>query len=256
MRCSRTLKSTILFVGGSTARRTYATFYAILNATDEPDDITIQSLSAMKVIDVNKRNITEECHKEGYLLCRTTPRAFDYMIASCLVELMNMTENHNSQFWRDLANYSLVVVIIGPWEMVARCQLYAPVEGWEMRFRRFLEPLYNDNGKAATANTTIIWRTWGSMGRVNDSTALGSWEKALQYNEYFKEEIDARNQASRSSAVSYIDWAHAMKPGLFPYSKRIKGDIAEHNGLEARLTFIQMLTNHFVERDRQEGFAQ
>ena len=38
-----------------------------------------------------------------------------------------------------------------------------------------------------------------------------------------------------------------------PESIRIKGDLDPHYGLEARMTFIQMLVNHMKEQDRLEG---
>lgn len=260
----------VLWVGDSTARRAYGTMYGILNATQDPDDVEIHDLDHPQVLDMNKMSLEmtvpypESCHKSGYNLCRLIPtltdgdggdmlHSFDQVDATCLGSLVNMTENGSSQFWRDVSSYSLVIFSIGPWELRDRC---GPDKGWQMRVEQFLNSLYR---YAEDSNTTFIWRTWGSIDFDVERKAKMSWKKAYKYNEYFKQKITEHDEERRSqnkslSAVTYIDWGQAMFPRSFPRSKRIRGDMQAHFGLEARLTFLQMLVNHMMERERQKRF--
>ena len=256
----------ILWIGDSTARRTYGTMYGILNATRDPDDIESHHLDHPSVIDMNKMSVEltvpfpEICNKSGYSLCRRIPaygaddrdRLYDLSDATCLASLVNMTANQTSQLWKDISNYTLIIFIIGPWELRDRC---GPEKGWQKRVQSFLDSLYQHT---EDSNTVFLWRTWGSIDFDIERKAKISWKRAFMYNEYFKELMNEHDEERKSqnkslSAVSYIDWGQAMFPRSFPRSKRIRGDMQAHYGLEARLTFVQMLMNHLVERDRQQS---
>lgn len=260
-------QQSILWVGDSTARRNYGTMFGILNATDNPNDVAIHDLDHESVLDMNKMSVDlkvpypEPCNKSGYNLCRRIPtssnddsKLYDQMDAICIASLVNMTVNRQSQFWKGISNYSLVIFSIGPWELRDRC---GPDEQkWQTRVDQFLHALHDRvDEDTSTANITFVWRTWGSIDYDIERKAKLSWKKAYMYNEYFKLKIDQHNERSQSkslSAVSYIDWGQVMFPRSFPRSKRIRGDMQAHFGLEARLTFVQMLMNHLVERDRQK----
>jgi len=61
-----------------------------------------------------------------------------------------------------------------------------------------------------------------------------------------KEDEDAtRIHRNSSNQVQYIHWGGAVEPRSFG-SARIRGDTVAHYGLEARLVFLQMLTNVLV----------
>jgi hypothetical protein len=157
-----------------------------------------------------------------------------------------------------MLSYSLVIFVMGPYEVLNRCKS-SPNE-WPAQAKTFLEALYQQE---EVGNTTFVWRTWGYQDPGNNETAMKIVSnRAATYNNFFKAEIDKHSQERESltnkslSSVSYIDWAHVMSPRMFPSSKRIRGDMGPHYGLEARLTFLQMLMNHLVERDRQRELMQ
>ena len=68
----------IIFIGDSTARRQYATFFATV-AAPKISDITLAQLDAASVIDVNKGTITENSTREGYNII---------FFVSCLLVIM------------------------------------------------------------------------------------------------------------------------------------------------------------------------
>lgn len=250
----------VLIVGDSTARRTYGTFYGILNATTHPDDVSIQELNDPNVIDVNKRRIQETCDKEGFLLCRNMPhdatRQFDLLDDGvCLENLVESARDPNSVLMRNAKLYSLVIFILGPWEVTNRVECGAGKRGRTNQTDDFFSALFTTTAN----NTNFVWRTWGSPGTTNSDPRNGirGWNKARAHNDYVKGLVNA-NEATRKrtgqsmSTVSYIDWGQAMLPRLLPQEQRIAGDIDPHYGLEARLAFVQMLMNHLVERERQK----
>jgi len=266
----------ILIVGDSTARRMYGTLYGILNATTDTDNVQEQQINGDNVIDVNKNNETEPCKKEGFALCREMPsyqdddnddggnntkknnlftkHNYDQIRQVCLSDLVNMTEDANSLFRRSLQNYSLVVFIMGPWEVgdMSECGsgLYGRKNQTDDIFRALFDASSNDQTRS---RTEFVWRTWGSTASLVD------WNKAKSHNDYTKLLIDNREMERHHRGlpmgnVSYIDWGQAMRPRLFPEEQRISGDMLVHYGLEARLAFVQMLLNHLKERRRQRQF--
>jgi len=255
----------ILFVGDSTARRAYGTLYSILNTRNNPDDVSVHSIDDANIIDLNRKGQkTESCHKKGYDLCRQMPgnssNQYDMHHATCLVDLANMAKDRSSPLWSEwIKNYSLVIFVLGPHEMMDRC---ADRHGRKNQTDILFNEIFQIDDILET-NTTFLWRTWGIQGTTQErfSKFRGQeenlWSMARAHNKYVETLVDD-NEKSRKEAgtgmgtVSYLDWAQAMVPRLWPTNIRIGGDIDAHYGLDARMSFVQMLLNHLLERDRQK----
>jgi len=246
----------ILFIGDSTARRQYATMYAIL--TGNADNLLVEELDSSKVLDVNKKNKGEEvCSKEGIDLCRNyfLKKLFDLKSEACLDGILK-EEIQNPDFWSVSANYSLIIFVLGPWEIDNKVECGAGRLGRKTQTKQIFQSLF-DSTSIGTIKTEFIWRTWGSPGRRDGRDHENLWNLAVSHNNYVKylvdiNEMEQKNRNQSMSMVSYVDWGQAMLPRLFPPT-RIVGDIPPHYGLEARLMFVQMLTNHLVERERQKN---
>lgn len=243
-------------MGDSTARRSYASLYSILNKTNDPDNVSVLDVNSEHIIDVNKGKKTEFCDKEGYALCRQMPqntsRAYDLIGRVCLGDAISTSM---LKTWID--QYTLVIFVMGPWEVMERTECGAGMHGRKNQTDDMFQILFEaTNG---IKQTRFIWRTWGSPGTTNTSPRNDKklWNKARAHNNYVKRLID-KNDMSRTNegkalgAVSYVDWGQAMLPRLYPAEQRIRGDIDAHYGWPARITFVQMLMNHLVEMDRQK----
>lgn len=255
----------ILFVGDSTARRTYATMYGILSAAEQHP--TVYDLDDRSVIDAGKGKGSEKeyCPKKGLFLCRKMPlqvlNQYDLLDGPCLVNLVDIVKTDSFRLWKEWINtYSLVIFVIGPWEVGGNdyrncgAERHGRKNQTDIFFRTFFE-----SDELNDSNTTFVWRTWGSPGTTHKNQGNDEilWKKARTHNAYVKalvdsNEISRKKAGKKMGAVSYIDWGQAMLPRLYPTKNRISGDIDPHYGLEARLAFVQMLINHLVERDRQK----
>lgn len=283
----------ILFVGDSTARRQYATFYALLSqGINGTTDLTIPSLDGSHVIDINKSGrITEKSAREGYDLYRpvpvpdlngganfttertssnvTTTKFIGLRNEACLPDLVDMLRS--AWFREELPSLSLVVFVIGPWEYDGRCfQNYPRSNITRQIFQIVQDEILNNS--TLNENIRFVWRTWGGKetGKsTGPSARQPEWMKAQTHNvlvknlihnfqwEQWRKKHDNikcldNKKCATWNALTYVDWGMAMGPRLFPSDKRIHGDISNHFGLEARMAFIQQLTNHLVELDRQE----
>jgi hypothetical protein len=251
-------KHSVLFVGDSTARRTFATWYALMNATTD-HDVTINELDSVKVIDVNKKVKSEPCHKDdAYYLCRQMPGTVNkthqcnLSQQACLSGLVDLLEP-SSYFMRDLSQYSMVVFIIGPWEYGRLCKVTGI--GRQKNTEDFIQGLIHLTD--THPNTKFIWRTWAGSGHDHNNIAPDSFLNSQAHNNLVNTLVqDYQREQSKNgkswTQLSYIDWGQVMGPRLFPGSRRIKGDMHHHFGLEARITFVQMWMNHLVEQERQD----
>lgn len=257
----------VLIVGDSTARRTFGTWFALMNSTNN-HDITVEELDSPNVIDVNKGKKKEFCPKENITLCRTIPGkkseklSFDLVTSLCLKTLRDLFSN-SSDFVEGLSRYSMVIFIMGPWEWDNMWQCIDE----ENSRKQNTELLFKNIFYLSEINPKVrfIWRTWAGPGsdksnpKKIDKTALKSFKNSLAHNQLVKNivhDFQTKQYKIHKSwtKISYIDWGQVMGPRLFPQSKRIKGDINNHFGLEARITFLQMLINHLVENERQEKY--
>eukprot|EP00928_Gymnodinium_smaydae_P039346 TRINITY_DN26898_c0_g1_i1.p1 TRINITY_DN26898_c0_g1~~TRINITY_DN26898_c0_g1_i1.p1 ORF type:complete len:505 (+),score=18.87 TRINITY_DN26898_c0_g1_i1:45-1517(+) len=251
----------VLVLGDSTARRFFGTWYALMNATNARD-ITVADLNAPRVVDVNKKKRTETCEKEGYELCRPMPGATsdqrcDLHKVGCLSHVARLLTNSSSILRREMFRYDLVLFVLGPWE-VSENRLCLDDESRRSRTESIFSTMMQLSSSVEYRHTSFVWRTWGSHGSTFQSakTSLTQWAHAQSHNHLVKSLVHKYQKAQFEqhlpwSQVSYIDWGQVMSPRLFPVERRIAGDIDAHVGLEARVAFIQMLTNHLVEQERQ-----
>jgi len=262
-------RHSVLFVGDSTARQSYATLFGILNNTEHPKDVPTNDINHPAIININKGIVTETpCSKEGVSLCRKMPlnasNQFDYADKlDCLIELVNYAKDESSPLWSNWVNeYTLIIFVLGPHEVMhtkqcqtKRARKYGRKNQTDILFQNLFQA--DDNLKGGSKNTTFLWRTWGSPGTKSPKDDAQMWNRARAHNNYVKmlvekQDISRKNAGKEMGRVSYIDWGQAMLPRLYPLNVRIRGDIYPHYGLEARLAFVQMLMNHVVERDRQK----
>ena len=177
-------------------------------------------------------------------------------------------DDHNNPYY-----YDLVLFVLGPWEVMERVECGAGHLGRKNQTQAILQTLFEreqQQQQQQQQHQQIVWRTWGSAGSTQrlPRGPVQDWKKARAHNRFLKQLIDQHDRAiyhagtpeahlhhqakSHLSSVSYIDWGQVMLPRLYPEAERISGDIDPHYGLEARLTYIQMLMNHLTERNRQE----
>ena len=101
----------ILFVGDSTARRTYATMYGILSAAEQHP--TVHDLDDRSVIDAGKGKGSEKRKMPLQVL-----NQYDLLDGACLVNLADIVKTDSFCLWKEWINtYSLVIFVIGPWEV-------------------------------------------------------------------------------------------------------------------------------------------
>jgi hypothetical protein len=239
----------VLVVGDSTARRQFATWYAIMNATSL-DDVTLKEMDHASVIDVNKK-IKTEPSTGGYDLSRQLPitnKSWYYYRDNCFESLVQNTLEPSFFISKNLGQFSLVVFILGPWEYgeLFPCSFISNTRGniTEAFMERLTEMV------DAHPNTKFVWRTWASKNAQ-------TWKYAQAHNHFIKtliQQFQIQRYQSNSPTwahISYVDWGQIMGPRSFPKEKRIQGDIDHHFGFEARSTFIQMMINHLQELEKE-----
>ena len=144
-------KYNTLFIGDSTLRRSYCTLYALMNATTNAYDISVEELDHTNVIDVNKYKTTEYCTKPNYFdpqtargklwtnttfFCRgvgigasnhndnndnqdnnnTIIGRFDFASAACYKDLYNFVDVDLMLGQSTSKDYTLIVIGMGIWE--------------------------------------------------------------------------------------------------------------------------------------------
>lgn len=254
--------ATVLWIGDSTARRSFTTLYAILNETDP----LVSSLNSPRVIDVNKRANTENCSlSTAFRLCRPFPGissnptptgefSFLFKADSCLGGLGAFLEQEISGESNLTANTDVIVISLGIWEAIraSDCQrerkrLNQTASATESQ-RRVIDLLTTllatkRRQQQQQRPPVIIWRTSGFHG-------IGAGTNIVKnLNNDAMKQIEATSHTSRSGqgqpVLTYVDWGGAMWARSFG-KQRIDGDIAAHYGLEARHTLIQMINNELV----------
>jgi hypothetical protein len=274
----RASSSRMLFLGDSSARRVYATFFAILNATTSTTtnntnlcNLETWDLDASHVIDVNKNVRTEVCTTKNVTICRRISRrrrisdhhhrnlgpaaanhnavhhhSFDYLQASCPEAILKM------DLPRLLPEYDVIVIHLGAWHLMLKCRSKR-MDDFRELFGT-LSSLTQQQFHQPSSLAKIVWVTMGSVGHErNDINGKRSWKRAHDINSKIRQLVqeaqhdDAPPQPQlRYPSLTILDWGSVMEPRSWPYRDRIYGDIAPHYGLEARLVLIQMLMNHLL----------
>ena len=239
-------------MGDSTARRQYATWFAVIVAPNE-HDLPLTMLTSPRVIDVNKHQITERA-EEGYTLSRRNynGKRCDLIKATCLHDVVESFIDKLHKYF-----YSQVIFALGPWEYDPNhFQCYSQERGRRNSTEAIMTKLIELVDEYP--DTKFIWRTWA--GPADDKGRGVGWKHTQTHNHFMKTLIH-NFQKERYEAhdpkwthISYIDYGHVMSPRAFPMNQRIMGDLNNHFGYEARATFIQMWMNHMNELDRLEEY--
>mmetsp|Transcript_12655 Transcript_12655/g.19031 ORF Transcript_12655/g.19031 Transcript_12655/m.19031 type:complete len:413 (-) Transcript_12655:441-1679(-) len=282
----------ILFIGDSTSRRTYGALWGILKEAAKEEEsssnadsvhyIPPQHFDSVEIVGTKiDRTLCEarSSSDERLSICRTLASTvrpvsdkvpqqqqfikMDYVAANCIHTVLNYTESIQfSQFI--LREYSIVVLAIGPWELLGRC---GGIEGNEtfanedllQRLRTMLDSLHHrlilpqqrrqwnaKNSHNVDDNLVVIVRTMG----YDDEGKYRS--KARDMNRVIMGYIDDQHVvlSSTNNATGdfqkfpflYSDWGTVVDPRSIGRD-RIASHNVVHYGWEARLASIQMIMN-------------
>ena len=259
-------KRNVLFVGDSTCRRSYATLFGLMNATDR-NNVDVQSIDEASIIDYGKGDnfrggcqLKDRIHGLGYVLCRDLPNdthpvldvdintnvtlkkrdRFDLVSHVCYseVEYMFRQDEDNLPFLaRVKQNYDLVVIANGIWEVTTRACTVKEVTNSTAEDR--LERLLNNIQNASSPELQIAFRTSGFDHKRGGDDIV--WDLIHHSNEFFQNvSANAADRGDEMSNLTLVDWGSVIFKRSFGVD-RIEGDIPPHYGLEGRLLFIQQL---------------
>jgi hypothetical protein len=233
-------KENSLWIGDSTARRSYATMFAIMNASN-PSDIAVLDLDGPSKLFGKRGEICSNRDFGNESICRQIQSAtqsygkFDMGAKAYYKDILDFANMELKQ--PSLSQeYSIIVFALGVWETIR------PDEGSnaktipEDRLLLALDALE----KLASPSLTVVWRTHGfsSKGKAHGNDRLE------QLNAKAKEWFQNATQHQNSNMV-LVDWGE----GIYRRSVgrlRIEGDMAPHYGLEARTLMAQMLTHELI----------
>jgi hypothetical protein len=251
----------VMFIGDSLARRTAATMYGILKEAGNSSDanVPVAAINADNVLNVNKQGIMEPCSKwRGSKYqpswCRTMPGGvgdYVYVLNTHFSSLRSFIKDEVSGESNITENIDTIIIAMGNWDSTKPHRL--------PRILAELKEAVNWLGKLQSKGKTIIWRTSGFRAGGGGKTHLihvGSNEFFFQVNTHVVDQIDSiatrlQQENNTVSNLTCINWAEAIFPRSFG-SERIAGDTDAHYGLEARLAFIQIITNHLASRQGLE----
>ena len=260
-------KRNVLFVGDSTCRRSYATLFGLMNATDR-NNVDVQSIDETSIIDHGKGDnyqsrcpLKDRIHDLPYILCRDLPNdthpvrdvvdlntnvtvkkrgRFDmvnYVCYSQVEHIFRQDEDNLPFLARVKQNYDLVVIANGIWE-VARTESCTAKEVTNSTAEDRLERLLRNIQNASSPELQIAFRTSGFDHREGDGIV---WDLIHHSNEFFQNvSANAADRGDEMSNLTLVDWGSVIFKRSFGVD-RIEGDIPPHYGLEGRLLFIQQL---------------
>lgn len=259
-------RTSLHFVGDSTARRAAMTMYLLLNSSST-FDIPQSILDDNFFID-GDTTYPSTCdsvpslvnfHKFCYIMGNNTiGNNSEISILSnekiyCLFDMSVVYKNeleklheylkdpHKNEMTSFQKHARVIVVAVGTWEEGKKevCGRYHTTsnytEGMLNDMHRLLDIL---NEYQLISNKTIIWRTDGffDITRRTDTALI----KTLN-----RESMDAIEQYN-NSGFTYVNYGAAVEPRSFQ-EKRIGGGHVAHYGFGARLVLLQMIVNHLVE---------
>jgi hypothetical protein len=241
----------IMWVGDSLARRAALTMYGVLNETTANSsdmNVPAAAIDSSGVIDVNKRQKTEFCAKWNQPnWCRTMPGGvgdYVYVVKNRFSDIRSFLVDELSGKSNITENFDTIIIAIGNWDSVSPKEERSNILS---NMTASIDAL----GKLQSIGKTIIWRTSGfryDNGKTN--------EYFFEVNKKAVDQIKSiatrmQQESKKFSNLTCINWSGAIFPRSFG-SNRIKGDTQDHYGLEGRLVFIQMITNHLASRQGLE----
>jgi hypothetical protein len=248
----------IMWVGDSLARRASATMYGILNeaakaanSSNANVNVPVDAIDNGKLINVNKGRISEPCKKwigskHQPRWCRAMPGGgagdYVYSMKNTFAELETFVADEVSGKSNITENFDTIIIGMGVWdyEKTERNMTLSSVTA-------AIDVL----GKLQSVGKTIIWKTSGF--RDDDGASNDFF---FEVNKRVLDEINSistrlQQESNTVSNLTCINWPGAIFPRSFG-NTRIAGDTWNHYGLEARLVFIQMVTNQLASRQGLE----
>ncbi len=201
---------------------------------------------------------------DNHSLCRTLPNVyerqrtrktgagalFDFTRANCFQELQLI-----SKLEHELKRYSLIIIGSGLHDAIRRSECAVPIPkvkgqtgnmplqdvfrkyGWKGAedISTVLQRVHDESG--SDQKPAVFWRTTG----FSETATADVTRTILDMNQEAKNLVAHQPTNRIGSMLGMIDWGTVIFPRSFP-PDRIKGDIWEHYGLEARLLMAQMTT--------------
>jgi hypothetical protein len=257
---------TVLWLGDSLARRSFASFYNILNST-QSNHTSLDAITLASIIDFNKQKQVEDCPKWKHLnsfkpdACRPMPGK---NASGEFIKMKTVCFSHVEKFLHDeldlksnlTAKVDLVVLVLGIWDVVHErdCGKYTNRTAIE----RLTDLLHLTANFTITTGKRIVWRTSGFDHETNKNKLVYALNNRIMdtidhYHDHYAagsgsaggSETDAKvvEQTAPAPNLTYINWGGAVEDRSFG-KDRIIGDHPSHYGTEPRVVLVQMLTNH------------
>jgi hypothetical protein len=270
----------VLWVGDSTTRRAALTLYGILQAPS--DAIPTSQIDGAYIIDVNKRTVTEPCHRYGnhtevfpVTHCRIMPttsngrnnnnnnstlssgtnnntneKLFSLYWSNCMADLesfllreLAVSENQTNSGGLT-GEYDVLIIGQGIWEAVrgSDCRRLTGGRTLEHMLNTTLDLL--EQLAEQRPELTIVWRTCGfHQDGMNNAIVHSMNEQAMdRIDQYAPRPLGERGRPYSSSNLVYVNFGQAIQARSYG-KDRIAGDLKPHYGLEARYALLQMISN-------------
>jgi hypothetical protein len=257
----------IMWVGDSLARRAAVTMYGILNETANAKanasnanvnvNVPVDAIDNGKLLNVNRgtkaSDITDPCQK--WIGCQHQPRwcrampgggtgDYVYAMKNGFTELIAFVADEVSGKSNITENFDTIIIGMGNWN-IGKQEVNTTLSS--------VTAAIDVLGKLQSVGKTIIWRTSGF--RSQDKPGISN-EVFFVVNKRVLDQINSistrlQQENNTVSNLTCINWPGAIFPRSFGKT-RISGDTWNHYGLEARLVFIQMVTNQLASRQRLE----
>jgi hypothetical protein len=262
---------TILWLGDSLARRSFASFYNILNST-RSNHTSLDSITLASIIDFNKHGQVEYCPKWRHLksfrpdACRPMP---GMNATGEFIKMKTVCFSHVEKFLHDELNgtsnltstVDLVVLVLGIWDVVHEgdCRdknnnansSRTPIE-------RLMDLIHVAANFTITTGKRIVWRTSGfDCVTTNNQLVYALNDRIMDSIDHYHDphhehdsdvagggnETETQEVIQQAPNLTYINWGGAVEDRSFG-KERIFGDHPSHYGPEPRVVLVQMLTNH------------
>jgi hypothetical protein len=241
----------VMWIGDSLARRASATMYGILNEANDVN-VPVAAIDAKAVIQVNKVSITQPCRKWPGSCergkrhdCTHQPRwcppkpggvgDYVYVKKEKFSDIIAFLSDELSGKYNITGTFDTVIIALGNHD----------TRGPLPETLSLVTTVIDMLGKLQSSGKTIIWRTYPGSSSPSEKFFKEVNKKAVDRITSIQTRLQQENNTV--SNLTCINWSGALYPRSFG-SDRIAGDSKVHYGLEARIVFIQMITNHLASR--------
>ncbi len=236
----------VLMIGDTWLRHSYAMLHAILNNTDKPANVRVITLQ--EAVEHALNHPTAQCSHKNWTLCWGLPPSsmvdeaysYEFVQADCLHETLAVLER-TIQFDK----YKMILLGFG-----SGCsEMTNSRENLSALRARLLHLLSN------IKNISVVWRTTPNL--LEAVRKGGGWDASLTENR------TAWNQEIRETLyglpVTIVDWAAAMEPKAqvrpLPTLQHIV-NLIPPTAQTAQLVMLQQLLHSLQKRKTHDGAAQ